>query len=192
MAFYDSEHKKEIVRLEKCWDSLHGLEDMANEFGIKDIFQDNGAKILQQLVYLKMKFLPGREGNDAVSDSKTEWEMKSINLETSATGFSTNHHTNHEIIDKYKKVPWAFSIYRGIKLEEIYVMTPGMLAPVYSKWEKQLKNKSHLNNPKIPVKFVRINGIKVYPIDENNPVDPDIINVKNDVNLNLNMFASDD
>jgi len=100
MAFYDSEHKKEIVRLEKCWDSLHELEDMANEFGIKDIFQDNGAKILQQLVYLKMKFLPGREGNDAVSDSKTEWEMKSINLETSATGFSTNHHTNHEIIDK--------------------------------------------------------------------------------------------
>lgn len=59
MAFYDSEHKKEIVRLEKCWDSLHELEDMANEFGIKDIFQDNGAKILQQLVYLKMKFYLG-------------------------------------------------------------------------------------------------------------------------------------
>ena len=102
--------------------------------------------------------------------------MKSINLETSATGFSTNHHTNHDIIAKYRKVPWTFAIYHGILLEEIYVMTPQMLEPLYQHWEEKLRTMTHLNNPKIPVKFVRENGIKVYPIDKDRPFDPDTIN----------------
>jgi len=178
MEFYGSEHKALIKRLESLWANLHDLADMAQEFGIGDIFQDNGAKILQQLVYLNMKFLPGREGNDCVSQSHTEWEMKSINLSTSATGFSTNHHTNHDIIAKYRKVPWTFAIYHGITLCEIYVMTPEMLEPLYKHWEEKLKTMSHLNNPKIPVSFVRENGIKVYPINKDKPFDPDSINLK--------------
>lgn len=90
MKFYDAEHQALINRLEALWDNLNGLAEMAKEFGIEDIFQDNGAKTLQQLIYLNMKFLPGREGNDCISESRIEWEMKSINLATSATGFSTN------------------------------------------------------------------------------------------------------
>ncbi|MBR1672165.1 MAG: hypothetical protein IJ702_04500, partial [Fretibacterium sp.] len=114
-------------------------------------------------------------GNDCVSASGTEWEMKSINLATSASGFSTNHHTNHDIIAKYRKVPWTFAIYRGITLEEIYVMTPQTLEPIYKHWEEKLETMTHLNNPKIPVKFVREKGVRVYPIDEDNPIDPDLI-----------------
>lgn len=178
MSFYDAEHRDRIKELEILWDSLHDLSDLAKKNGIDDIFQDNGAKILQQLTYLNMKVLPGREGNDAVSDSGIEWEMKSINLDTSASGFSTNHHTNHEIIAKYKKVPWSFAIYHGTHLDEIYVMTPDMLEPMYTAWEEKLKTMSHLNNPKIPVKFVRENGIKVYPIDPSHPLDPDSIAAK--------------
>jgi hypothetical protein len=30
----------------------------------------------------------------------------------------------------------------------------------------------HINNPKIPIKFVRANGKKVYPVNTLNPVDP--------------------
>lgn len=150
---------------------------MAKSYGIPDIFQDNGAKVLQQLIYLNMKILPGREGNDCISASGTEWEMKSINLETSASGFSTNHHTNHDIIAKYRQVPWSFAIYYGIQLTEMYVMTPQMLEPMYQHWEEKLKKTSHLNNPKIPVKFVRENGIKVYPINPDKPLDPDSINI---------------
>lgn len=150
---------------------------MAKSYGIPDIFQDNGAKVLQQLIYLNMKILPGREGNDCISASGTEWEMKSINLETSASGFSTNHHTNHDIIAKYRQVPWSFAIYYGIQLTEMYVMTPHMLEPMYQHWEEKLKKTSHLNNPKIPVKFVRENGIKVYPINPDKPLDPDSINI---------------
>lgn len=176
MEFYGDEHKQLIKKLELLWNNLHDLSTLAKKFGIEDIFQDNGAKVLQQLIYLNMKFLPGREGNDCISQSGTEWEMKSINLETSASGFSTNHHTNYDIIAKYRKVPWTFAIYHGITLSEIYVMSPKMLEPIYQHWEKQLKTKSHLNNPKIPVKFVRTNGIRVYPIDRDKPVDPDSIN----------------
>lgn len=176
MAFYDQNHKAEIHRIETLWRNLTELNELANSYGIADIFQDNGAKVLQQLIYLNMRILPGREGNDCISESGTEWEMKSINLETSATGFSTNHHTNHDIISKYRQVPWTFAIYHGIQLAEIYIMTPQMLEPIYQHWEDQLRKTTHLNNPKIPVKYVREHGIQVYPINPNNPVDPDYIN----------------
>ncbi|MDR0928367.1 MAG: restriction endonuclease [Oscillospiraceae bacterium] len=176
MDFYDTEHQVLISNFEALWDNLKDLAALAKAYGIEDIFQDNGAKILQQLIYLNMKLLPGREGNDCISASGTEWEMKSINLATSASGFSTNHHMNHVIIAKYRKVPWTFAIYRGINLEEIYIMTPAMLEPIYTHWEDKLKTMSHLNNPKIPVKFVRENGIKAYPIDKEKPFDPDSIN----------------
>ncbi len=175
MAFYDYQHQRRIEVLEQLWGNLHDLSLLAKDYGIDDIFQDNGAKVLQQLILLNMDILPGREGNDAISESGTEWEMKSINLETSATGFSTNHHTTYDIITKYRQVPWSFAIYYGIHLSEIYVMTPDMLEPLYTHWEEKLSTMAHLNNPKIPVKFVRENGIQVYPINRRNPLDPDSI-----------------
>lgn len=175
MAFYDTNHQHRILQLERLWNNLHDLANLAKRYGINDIFQDNGAKTLQQLIYLNMNILPGREGNDAISSSNIEWEMKSINLETSATGFSTNHHLNHDILAKYRQVPWTFSIYHGITLTEIYVMTPQMLEPQYEKWESMLNTKSHINNPKIPVYFVKENGIRVYPINQQAPIDPDLL-----------------
>ena len=175
MSFYDQYHQQKIAEIESLWSSLHDLAELAKSYGIDDIFQDNGAKVLQQLIYLDFTSLPGREGNDAISASGTEWEMKSINLETSASGFSTNHHTNHDIIAKYRHIPWTFAIYQGITLCEIYVMTPDMLEPIYTHWEDQLKMRSHLNNPKIPVSFVRQYGIQVYPIDNYDPINPDSI-----------------
>lgn len=178
MDFYGDEHIKLIAYFEQLWNNLHDLSNLAKSYGINDIFQDNGAKVLQQLIYLNMKMLPGREGNDCISASGTEWEMKSINLETSASGFSTNHHTNHDIIAKYRKVPWTFAIYQGIQLQEIYVMSPEMLEPIYNHWEDKLKTMPSLNNPKIPVSFVRTYGIQVYPINKENPIDPDVINQK--------------
>ena len=175
--FYDNKHKSEIKKIEELWENLNDLATMAKSYGIDDIFQDNGAKILQQLVYLNFDILAGREGNDAVSASGTEWEMKSVNIELTS-GFSTNHHTNHFIISKYRKVPWSFAIYKGIQLQEIYVMSPKQLEPIYQHWEEQLNadsSKTHLNNPKIPVKYVRANGIKVYPINKEAPIDPDLV-----------------
>lgn len=177
MSYFDREHQERINKLENLWTNLTGLIQMAREYGIEDIFQDNGAKILQQLVYLDFKVLPGREGNDAVSRNGLQWEMKSINLDTSASGFSTNHHTNFDIIAKYRQVPWSFAIYHGEKLTEIYVMNHEQLRPIFDSWEHKLRTSgmAHLNNPKIAVSFVRANGIKVYPINIKNPIDPEDI-----------------
>lgn len=177
MTFFDENHREEIVRLENLWQSLEELRDFALEYGIDDIFQDNGAKVVQQLIYLYLNDLPGREGNDATSRSNPtiEWEMKSINLSTSASGFSTNHHLNNVILAKYRSVPWSFAIYYGINLESIYVMNPEVLAPIFARWELKLRTQTHLNNPKIPVSFVRNFGTQIYPINEESPIDPDSI-----------------
>lgn len=173
--FFSPEHRHEIDRVMNLFSALHDLEDMCTEYGIPDLLQDNGAKVLQQLVLLNFDNLPGREGNDAVSASGTEWEMKSINIATSASGFSTNHHTTYDIIRKYRSVPWSFAIYNGIRLLSIYVMTPEQLEPLFSHWEEKLRTMPHLNNPKIPVKFVQEKGLLVYPYDRT-PIDPDSIN----------------
>ena len=47
-------------------------------------------------------------------------------------------------------------------------MTPQMLEPFYSKWEAQyIENNKDINNPKIPLKYVRENGIKVFMHNDN-------------------------
>ena len=90
MTFGDTNHIHAIKEIEGLWDNLLSLERFAKQYGIDDFFQDNGAKVVQQLVYLNMSNIPGREGNDGRSENGMEWEMKSINLDMSANGFSTN------------------------------------------------------------------------------------------------------
>ena len=99
--------------------------------------------------------------------------MKSINIATTAKGFSTNHHLNAHILNKYRQVPWSFAIYNNLDLQAIYVMSPQMLEPYFSKWENDyIRQGLEGNNPKISVNFVVQYGLKVYPFD-NIPQDPD-------------------
>ena len=181
MTFRSKDHLEKIDKLVSLWSKIDQLNVLAHDYGIKDIFQDNGAKILQQAIILNFKVLPGREGNDAVDALGNEWEMKSANIEL-VTGFSTHHHLNFEILAKYRKVPWSFAFYRHTMLEEIYVLSPDRLKPVFDTWENKLNGIGRkgekiskitsINNPKIPIKFVREEGIKVYPFHETDIVDP--------------------
>ena len=66
----DKNHKKKIKNLEVLWHSFSMMTELAMEYGIQDIFQDNNAKLVQQLIYLNFKALPGREGNDALDEKK--------------------------------------------------------------------------------------------------------------------------
>lgn len=174
MSFYDNNHRNKIRKINELWDNLRELSELAAEYGIDDIFQDNGAKVLQQLIYMNMQNLQGREGNDAIDINGVEWEMKSINTNTSASGFSTNHHLNYIILHKYRNVPWSFAIYHGIELQEIYVMTPTQLEPMFSHWESKLDaGMTSINNPKIPIRFVKENGTLIYSIYwDNGIIDP--------------------
>lgn len=175
LAFLDKNHKHRIATLNDIWNHLYKLEKMAHKENIPDAFQDNGGKVLQQAIISDIHFLPGREGNDAVDRNGVQWEFKSININTSARGFSTEHTLTFKDINRYKKIPWLFSVYRGISLKEMYVLSPGQLNTWIKKQEKHLKHmmklpgnkrRNHLNNPKIPLKFVEANGTKIYPFPQ--------------------------
>ncbi len=151
------------AKLRKLWPSIQELQELASTHGIDDIFQDNGGKILQILLCTGLTILPGREGNDARDKNGREYELKSVN-ERLTQSFSTHHHMNPLIIEKYRQVDWVFAVYDGIELKEIYLLTPAQIEPYFKKWAKKWADDGNkdINNPKIPLKFVRETGMCIY------------------------------
>ncbi len=152
-------------KLDQLWPHIQRYQKLAEKHGINDIFQDNGGKLLQVLLITELTQLPGREGNDARDEDGNEYELKSVNVSLTKS-FSTHHHMNPTIIAKYRQVDWIFAVYEGITLLEIYQLTPADLEPYYKKWETKWheKNQKDINNPKIPLNYVREHGVKLYPI----------------------------
>jgi hypothetical protein len=170
MKFTPHEDKNELDRL---FPVIREYQKLAVKHGIVDIFQDNGGKLLQVILLLGIKVMPGREGNDAVAPSSgREYEMKSVNANLTKS-FSTHHHINPTILAKYRKVDWIFAIYYGIELQSIYLVKPERLEEGYfGAWEKKWNDKNKditdpkehkdINNPKIPMKIVVENGELLY------------------------------
>jgi len=92
------EHE-DLHRFEELWPSIEELQELATKHGIGDIFQDNGAKVLQVLLRTSLRCLPGREGNDAVDENGDEYELKSVNILLTKS-ISTHHHLNAGITDE--------------------------------------------------------------------------------------------
>lgn len=153
----------DYVKLTNIWPYIQQYQALAVKHGINDIFQDNGGKLLQVLLLLNLKQLPGREGNDAVDDNGQEYELKSVNIDLTRS-FSTHHHMNPTIIAKYRQVPWIFAIYKNINLQEVYLLTPNELEPYYKKWEEKWVESGgkDINNPKIPVSYVTGHGTLLF------------------------------
>lgn len=149
--------------LDKLYTHIRLYQKLAEKHGIGDIFQDNGGKLLQVLLISGLKILPGREGNDAVDEMGREYELKSVNVNLTKS-FSTHHHMNPTIIKKYREVDWLFAIYEGIELVSIHLLTSEGLEPFFSRWEEKWHSSGgkDINNPKIPVKFVKENGKVIY------------------------------
>lgn len=143
--------------------SVREYQKLASRHGIDDIFQDNGGKLLQVLLILGLRALPGREGNDACDAEGVEYELKTVNI-LKTPSFSTHHHLNPVILAKYRKVNWFFAIYEGIEIREIYQMEREALEPFFAACEAKwhARGGKDLNNPKIPVRFVRANGQLVF------------------------------
>lgn len=154
---------EDIAEFKRVWPSIQAYQRIASKHGIEDIFQDNGGKILQVLLLLGLNNIAGREGNDAVDSEGNEYELKSVNIELTR-GVSTHHHMNPVIIAKYRQVDWIFAIYRHIELQCVYRLTPADLEPHFKKWEDKwhADGGKDINNPKIPIKFVREVGKLVY------------------------------
>ena len=157
-----------IDKLNQLFPYIREYQQLAREVAnIEDIFQDNGGKLLQVLLVTNLQNLTdSREGNDAKDVNGKEYELKSVNTRLTRS-FSTNHHLNNNIIDKYRKVDWVFAVYDDIELLEIYLMRPSMLEPFFLRWETQyLRTGNDINNPKIPLKYVRDNGILLFNHNE--------------------------
>ena len=153
----------DTAALEKLWPAIREYQALATKHGIRDIFQDNGGKLLQVLLITGLLAMDSREGNDARDADGNEYELKSVNTLLTQS-FSTHHHMNPVILAKYRKVVWFFAVYQGIELQAIYRMTPERLEPYFTKWEQKwhADGGKDINNPKIPVKFVQQNGELFY------------------------------
>ena len=149
--------------LDDLFPYIQRYQDLASQHGINDIFQDNGGKILQVLLVTGLEIIPGREGNDAKDANGNEFELKSVNIALTKS-FSTHHHINPRIIEKYRQVDWIFAVYRGINLLSIYKLTPLDLEYFYTQWEAKWHDKGgkDINNPKIPLKYVMEHGELLY------------------------------
>ena len=150
-------------RLLQIWPAVQSYQDLAAKHGIDDIFQDNGGKLLQVILLMDLKILPGREGNDAVDKEGREYELKSVNIELTR-GFSTHHHMNPVIIAKYRLVPWVFAVYRDIALQAVFLLQPEDLEFYFSKWETKwhADGRKDINNPKIPIKYIIEHGERIH------------------------------
>ena len=148
--------------LARLFPAVRRYQALASKHGIGDIFQDNGGKLLQLVLLAGLKVIPGREGNDARDEQGREYELKSVNLLLTKS-FSTHHHLNPVILGKYRKVGWYFALYEGIELQEVYLLSAADLKPYFTAWEaKWNATRRDINNPKIPVKFVREKGRMVF------------------------------
>ncbi|MEZ4708573.1 MAG: hypothetical protein R3A44_15295 [Caldilineaceae bacterium] len=151
------------AKLDALFPYIRQYQALAESHGINDIFQDNGGKLLQVLLITGLTVLPGREGNDAVDELGREYELKSVNILLTRS-FSTHHHMNPGIIEKYRQVDWIFAVYRGIELEAIHQLTPQNLEPYFTKWERAWHERGgrDINNPKISLTFVMQTGTLLY------------------------------
>ncbi len=131
--------------------------------GIPDIFQDNGGKILQMCLILGLRVLAPREGNDAIDEEGNEYEMKTVNL-LRTDQFTTHHHLNPVIIEKYRKVDWIFATYEAIELKEIFLLRPAAMEHGYQKWSGKwvADGNKDINNPKVPLSYVQRHGELLY------------------------------
>lgn len=147
-----------VEKINSLMPGIRDYQKLADEHGINDIFQDNGGKLLQVLLITNLKIVPGREGNDAKDENGNEYELKSVNAKLTKS-FSTHHHLNPIILSKYRKVDWIFAVYESIELIEIYKLKAKQLELFFQRWEeKWAQTKKDINNPKIPLKFVKENG----------------------------------
>ena len=154
----------DFAELQKLFPAVVEYQKLAQKHGIDDIFQDNGGKIVQVCLALGLLILKKREGNDAIDESGREYELKTVNI-LKQRQFTTHHHLNPVILAKYRKVDWIFTTYEGIEMKEIFLMRPEHLEVWFSKWEKKwhADGGKDINNPKVPLDFVKTNGKQLYP-----------------------------
>lgn len=148
------------AELSAHWPAIEQYQSLAAQYGIRDIFQDAGGKLLQLAIVTGLDLGTERLGPDATDRMGNEYEIKSTDISLKTTGFSTSHHLTGSTLRAFRDRRWVFAIYKGIRLIECYLLEADQLEPVFQTFERNLQrsNKDSLNNPKIPIDYVRTNG----------------------------------
>ncbi len=149
--------------MDRLFPHIRDYQRLATRHGVRDIFQDNGGKLLQIALVTGLRLLKSREGNDAKDEDGNEYELKSVNA-LLTKNFSTHHHINPTIIAKYRQVDWIFAVYESIELKAIYRLTSAQIEPFFAKWEAKWHEDGQrdINNPKIPLAFVEKTGRRIF------------------------------
>jgi len=150
------------TEMEDALEATDKLKHLAKSYGIADPFSDNGVKVLQIAIATGLDIHPGRRGPDAMDRIGNEYEIKTVDLNKKNSGFSTNHHLNTAVIDRFMARRFVFATYKDSTLVEAYLVESAALMPVFAKWRRSLKGRTHLNNPKIPIDYVREVGTAMY------------------------------
>ncbi|CAM3437258.1 Type-2 restriction enzyme PvuII [Deinococcus saxicola] len=154
----------DLAELEALMPTIRAFQALADRHGIADVFQGNGGKVFRLLLVMNIRVLPGREGNDAIDASGTQYELKTLNINNRGKGLTTHHHLNPAILAKYRQVPWIFAVYSAIELQAIYRLEAAQLETFFAdretKWHAT--GGKDINNPKIPLSHVMEHGSLEY------------------------------
>lgn len=158
------------------------LQEAATAHHIHNVFDDGGYKELLLMTLFNLRKL-GREGDDAEDADGRRYEIKTVARMSSAgvrkmsLGITTEHTLTHTNIARYRKTYlWIVAVFDQAHPEAIYEVTPDLLEPYFAKWEAELNRQeelrtegsavAHINNPKIPLKFIAQVGVQVWPPED--------------------------
>lgn len=155
------------------------LQDAATAHDIHNVFDDGGYKELLLMTLFNLRKL-GREGDDAEDAEGRRYEIKTVarmsseGVRKKSLGITTEHTLTHTNIARYRQTfLWIVAVFDQAHPEAIYEVSPDQLEPFFAKWEAELDRQeqlrtegsavAHINNPKIPLKFIAAVGIQVWP-----------------------------
>jgi len=156
---------------------------MAAVHGIHNVFDDNGYKDLILLTLFGLTKL-GREGDDAVDAQGRQFETKTVSRMSSkgvrklSLSITTEHTMTLANIERYRRTfMWIVAVFDGAQPEAIWEIKSSELEPFFSQWQSRLAEldeygrpvRDHINNPKIPLKFINEHGVQVWPPQEADP-----------------------
>src|SRR6266511_4810199 len=114
--------------------------------------------------------IPGHDAVDANGryyEIKTAARVSSSGKRKTSLGVTTEHTLTKANIERYRHAfLWIVAVFDQSHPEAIYEITPQTLEPYFATWEAKLDQQQavraeggapvHLNNPKIPLKFVAL------------------------------------
>lgn len=148
------------------------LEEAGRAVGITSVFDDGGYRTLLLCRLFGLQALPGKGGDDARDAAGRRFELKAVNVldscgqERRTLGIGAGTPLEQARIERYRRVDaWIIGVFRGVAPLEAWCVPSTALEPFFARWEERLQVTPRLNNPKIPLQFIRQVG-HCHPLSE--------------------------